>query len=295
MKKKIEKLAVNAAIITRTALSAAIKAVVMFGDALIDRRVQAKTADLRCQIDRLVLGMVDLEADKGEIEFQRDEVVRQLEAERVAHAERVADADARAAIAAENLTNAGFIVKQFQAEAVLARAEADTAIAGANAAKHRATAATERRAKAEADKSAKMRLVHSRKRLAAQWKRLRDAQSEQMAMLRVTEAEKPVEHEVAPGNEDVTIIAAGAQVVEVVPGVARRGKTKHKKCKRCGLVKPATDFHRNASSRDGLRYKCIECEAEIRAERLSVNLSGWAFRNWQPRKLHDTCRTGNDR
>src|SRR5207248_3229930 len=37
----------------------------------------------------------------------------------------------------------------------------------------------------------------------------------------------------------------------------------HKRCARCGCVKPRSEWHRNARSRDGLATYCRECRREL--------------------------------
>lgn len=40
------------------------------------------------------------------------------------------------------------------------------------------------------------------------------------------------------------------------------GPSKTKKCTKCGKRKPVTSFHKQASTRDGLRYECKKCNSE---------------------------------
>ena len=42
-----------------------------------------------------------------------------------------------------------------------------------------------------------------------------------------------------------------------------------RKCKKCGVTKPLTEFYKHHKSRDGRMTKCMECtKAEARANRL---------------------------
>lgn len=44
--------------------------------------------------------------------------------------------------------------------------------------------------------------------------------------------------------------------------IARLGVPEEKKCRKCGLTKPSSEFHRDGASRDGLRPKCRTCVKE---------------------------------
>lgn len=52
-----------------------------------------------------------------------------------------------------------------------------------------------------------------------------------------------------------------------------------KRCYRCGAVKDATEFHRNASTRDGLQAACKPCSADIQREYAARHADLIALRN----------------
>lgn len=40
----------------------------------------------------------------------------------------------------------------------------------------------------------------------------------------------------------------------------------HKRCSKCNLDKPKTEFAKRSKSKDGLRYRCFDCEKMYRVE-----------------------------
>lgn len=44
-----------------------------------------------------------------------------------------------------------------------------------------------------------------------------------------------------------------------------------KKCTKCGVEKPTTDFYKQTAAKDGLRYRCKKCYAEIIARHDAEN------------------------
>lgn len=62
---------------------------------------------------------------------------------------------------------------------------------------------------------------------------------------------------------------------------------KSKKCKKCGEIKPLTEFHKKKDAKDGLKYICKSCSKEKRRKRYEKNREYEKERN---RKYHQKHR-----
>lgn len=73
---------------------------------------------------------------------------------------------------------------------------------------------------------------------------------------------------------------------KIPPGPKRlRVSVQEKECGRCGVVKPAREFHKHAQTRDGLNTRCKPCAVAVAAEWQKANPEQALKHQWTNRLI----------